>query len=178
MEEKEKMPNLDFASEMLNSTRAAEIFSEQRSAQTSDEFTRLEVQIATILFAFVGLFVKFIDTGFVGLPDYGVLVVKVMFALMVFGLIASLIFGLIQLKRKELFWNTLMNQRCARIEFWKEVLRGDATVGEALAFQSGSKLGDRALVTGTPEWPWILQTVCLAGSVALMMLLFVTYLVI
>ena len=161
----------------MSSTGDGVIFAEQRISQMADEFTKSELQIAAIIFAFIGFFGDFIKSNFSGFPAYSILLIKIMFALSVFGLLASLVFGLIELKRKEQFWNGIMFQRIARAEIWREVLRGEKNVEQALAFQDGSKLGSSKLATSTPSWPWILQTLCLSGSVLLMLMLFVIYIV-
>lgn len=172
--EKEKLPDLEYAKVALDCNHQEKAFSEVRSSQLSDAFTKLEVQIATVLFAFVGLFVKFVDTGYAGYQDYAVLLIKLMFAAIVFSLVASLTFGLIQLKRKEQFWNEMMRQKLARFEGWRDVLSGDLSLEAAKALHKGSKL-DKGAIRSTPSWPWIMQTIMLGIAVTFMLVLFVIF---
>jgi hypothetical protein len=173
---KERLPDLQYAKVSLECNHQEKAFCEVRSSVLADEFTKIEVQIAAILFAFVAIFAKFFDSqgGYAGYPDYIVFIIKATFGVIVFALVASLTFGLIELKRKELFWNELMKQKLARYDAWMSVLRGNMALEEAEALHKGTKHNGGS-IRHTPPWPWILQTVALGGAVILTLLLLVIF---
>lgn len=171
----QKLSDLEYAKVALECNHQEKAFSEVRSSSLADDFTKLEVQIAAILFAFVGIFAKFVDTKYAGYPDYGVFSIKLMFAVIIFSLTASLILGLIELKMKESFWNELMKQKLARYEAWMRVLRDEKfELKEAEAVILGTKHGT-GLVRSTKKWPWILQTITLGIGAALILILFLIF---
>lgn len=148
---------------------------ERRTAELSDEFARLEVQIATILFAFSSLFITiFHDLGKTTLPTQGVLMMKLAFSFALATLVLSLVFGLIQIKRKEKFWSDILGQRIIRVSKWNDAVKCKCSFDEALAFHEGTAL-DRGIMTSSPSWAWILQTICLGISIAVLYVLALVY---
>lgn len=57
-------------------TLQKQLFAERRSSELADEFTKLEVQVATILFAFLGLFLDSFIKGLSGYSHFGVVIMK------------------------------------------------------------------------------------------------------
>lgn len=140
----------------------------QRIAHLADEFTRLEVQIATILFAFSGIFVGLFDESLLGFSPFGLLSLKFSFALVLFFLILSLAFGLIHIKRKEKFWEEMYGMNVVRYNKWRNVVQNkEISLKEGEAFHLGT-VRDGGLTASTPDWTWILQTITLGIAVLLM----------
>lgn len=143
-------------------------FSMRRGADLSDEFARLEVQIATILFAFSGLFIRFFTDDVLGAPngpfsEFGILSMKWMFALSLGFLVASLILGLFHIKVTERFWSKFLDIRSKRFKEWWKVIDDDCLYAEAYAFYKGT-ISEESVVY-SPRWPWILQTIFLAIAI-------------
>ena len=156
--------------DMFNIRLAA---AEKRTGELADEFTKLEVQIAIILFSAMGLFLKW-ENGkdLISSPND-----KVILVLIFATLLLSLALGLLHIKLKEKFWERLLTQRDARFMKWKEVVEGEGkivTFGEAAAFEKGSAIGGNPIVTSA-DWTWILQTICLGIPVILMFILFMRF---
>ena len=141
-----------------------------RISSLADDFTRLEVQIATILFAFFGLFIGLFDETTLNLSIGNIFLMKLAFALVLFFLIASLVIGLIHIKRKEQFWCELYGQRAVRMNKWMQVLKKEASFEEGMSFHEGT-MADGGLIASTPGWTWILQTIFLAIAVGIMFIL-------
>jgi len=142
------------------------MWAEQRSITVGDEFIRLEVQVATILFTFSGLFLDKFDAVHLGFASESMLfVMRLSFSLSLVFLLISLACGLLHLKTREKFCDTVLDQRVRRYNKWREVLElKNVTFKEAEAFEKGSSLGS-GLTVAEPSWTWILQTVCLAVGV-------------
>ncbi len=154
------------AKDYRNSTHENLIFASRRGCELSDEFTRLEVQIATILFAFAGLFVGFFHgQSIVGLSDGALLILRLGFATSLFFLIASLLFGLLHIKRKEKFWDDILADRDARYRVWCDAIRADGDFEEAHSFHIGVSRGHTG-INRSPTWTWVLQTIFLGIAVA------------
>jgi hypothetical protein len=141
---------------------------EQSSSEVSTEFIRLEVQIATILFAIAGFF----WSAFGREGSLNFFWVKVAFVLGVFSLILSLLMGLLHLKRVERFWDEMLNQRVSRIDEWRKVVTHEITFKEAEAFHKGTML-NRGLTISAPSWIWILQSIFLGVGIFILFFLFV-----
>ena len=157
---------LALAKDYKNSTHENLLFASSRGCELSDEFTRLEVQIATILFAFAGLFVGFFHGQSTSeLSDAAILMLRLAFASSLFFLIASLLFGLLHIKRKEKFWGDVLGDRDARYRIWSEIIKSDGDFGEAHAFHVGVSRGHTGL-NASPMWTWVLQTIFLGVAVA------------
>ena len=137
-------------------------FACRRGCELADEFSRLEVQIATILFAFAGLFLKTVDGN-----SLTSLNAKIAFATALFFLIASLVMGLLHIKRKEKFWDTGMVERIARFSSWSDTIRKNGDFDQAYAFHMGISKGQGGMIS-SPLWTWILQTIFLGIAVALL----------
>lgn len=144
-----------------------QLFAERRGCELADEFTRLEVQIAAILFAFVGLFVdKLANVA---------LLIKSIYITAVFFVILSLVLGLLHLKRKETWWDSVMTKRVTRIDGWDKVMREENTsFEEGLSYDRGVK-GGEASVVRSPAWTWILQTISLAIAIALLYAILIAF---
>lgn len=148
---------------------------ERRCSELADEFTRLEVQIATVLFAFVGFFFSSFDTNIETFSRLVLFILRLMFASSLFFLILSLIMGLLHLKNKEKFWENMANQRTIRFEKWRDAVEKKITFDEALAFHNGAGLQKGHYVL-SPSWSWILQTIFLGISVVMLSTLFLVFL--
>ena len=150
-------------------------FACRRGCELADEFSRLEVQIATILFAFAGLFVGFFsDKSLEGLSS-NLFTLRLAFAFALFFLIASLASGLLHIKRKEKFWDQAMEERIARVRNWNQIIRNDGDFDEGYAFHMGISRGAEGM-TSSPLWTWILQTICLGFAVLLLFVLAMVFL--
>lgn len=136
-------------------------FASRRGHELSDEFMRLEVQIAAILFAFSGIFIGF----FSGAPS---LWMRSVFASALFFLIASMVAGLFHIKRKERSWDNVVKDRELRFNNWQETIGRNGSFEEARAYEMGISKGI-AEVTSPPLWSWILQSVFLGIAAALLL---------
>lgn len=169
---------LDCAKRSIEIAHASELFAERRSSELADEFTRLEVQVAAILIAFGGAYLDFltdkVEQVAAALPNTFILI-KFMYASSIFFLIASLALGLIHIKRKEKFWDEIMNSRLITLKQWIKTTEGAASYEESSAFQKGVGL-EKGNVIFTPKWTWILQTVALGIAVFLFFILFLVFL--
>ena len=146
----------------------------RRIAELSDEFTRLEVQIAVVLFAFSGLFLNYFNTSSKLFPPEQAFLLKLTFVIGVISLILSLILGLLHLKRKEQFWEEGLNQKNTRYHKWDSVVRKECSYTEGRAYQEGTKRGGVNIIS-TPVWSWILQTIFLALSLSLLLVLLIVF---
>lgn len=177
MEDKVKMNEIEeneCAKDCRDITHDKQLFAERRSSELADEFTRLEVQIATILFAFVGIFLQTFTEKLVELEfsPLAALMMKLAFASTIFSLIASLAFGLIHIKRKEKFWDEFIVQRVNRFVKWEDAVKKKTSFREAQAFFDGSaKGGGPYNLVRSPLWTWILQTICLGFSIAFLLII-------
>jgi hypothetical protein len=167
---------LEFAKNNRNLFSEKLTSAEKRTAELADEFTKLEVQIATILFAFMGLFSESFIEGLKGYSSTGIIVMKLAFALIFFFLILSLSLGLVHIKMKEKFWDAFLIQRNNRFAKWEEVVKTTATFEQAEAYQKGTVLGNGASIISSPSWTWILQTIFLGISVLILFVIFMVFL--
>lgn len=150
-------------------------FSEQRSSELADEFTRLEVQLAGLLLAFSGVFLNEFNERLGGTASLGVYLLKTIYAVSVFSLVMSLALGLIHIVRKEKFWNEWLLIRMSRWRRWKQTIEKNSGLAEAHAYHDGTSL-ERSTVVHSPKWTWILQTVCLGIAVGLFFVIFIVFL--
>lgn len=168
---------LDYAKMALEISQEGMVTSSRRGSELSDEFNRLEVQMATIIFTFASLVVRFFEEGTKQLANPILInLANLAYVCSIFFLLISLVLGLLHIKRKEVFWDGVMTSRIARFEKWDEVVRGKATFEEGRAFQQGTKLDGKAVVLRSPSWTWILQTIFLGMGVSILFLLFVVIL--
>lgn len=151
--------------------------SSTRISELSDEFTRLEVQIATLLFALASFLQgSFRNTETLGdFSSAGILMMKLTFAVSLFLLIASLLFGLIHIKRKEKFWAKILEERSARFVQWNNAVKKVVSFEESEAYHQGTNAG-KGLVEYSPMWTWVLQTICLGIAIALLFVLSLVFL--
>lgn len=149
------------------------LFAERRSSELDDKFTELEVQIATLLLGFSGLFLKYFSVNIHELFDSLVLIffIKIIYALNVFLLILSLVIGIIHITRKEKFWEEQMVVRQLRTIGWNKCIRKEKSFEEAFSYDNGTVL-DKGGIIYSPKWTWILQTVFLATAIMLIFVLF------
>jgi hypothetical protein len=150
-------------------------FSEQRSSELADEYTRLAVQLAGLILAFSVIFLQEFNDKLDGVTGSTVFLLKSIYAVSVFSLVASLALGLIHIVRKEKFWNEWLLIRMSRWRKWKEVLEKNSGLREAKAYHEGTSLEKEAVVH-SPKWTWILQTVCLGIAIGLFMIIFLVFL--
>lgn len=174
-EEKEKKDKADqhylqCARDMREIVEMGKSQSETMAHGVSNEFVRLEVQIATLLFAIVGLFLK----AFTQRGSLNFLGAKIALSVAVSTLIVSLIMGLLHLKREERFLDSLTSQRGRRASKWKDAVEGRVSFDQAKAFHEGSTLGNGPVIT-SPQWVWILQTIFLGIGVAFLFTLFLMF---
>jgi hypothetical protein len=148
---------------------------ESRTGELADEFTRLEVQIATVLFIFIGFFFNFFVENGKHLPLSIYFGLKLMFAICVFFLVASLTLGLLHLKNKEKFWDRMSHQRILRLLKWIDAVKKKVTFEEALAYHEGTSLQKGPSIS-SPSWSWMLQTICLGISIIMLFILFLVVL--
>jgi hypothetical protein len=142
-------------------------FSESRIGELSDEFTRLEVQIAAILFAFMGFFVgvftNLVDKPAPSFSSLGISSVKMIITFVFFFLMLSLSFGLVHIKRKEYFWCDIMVKRANRYLKWESATKKDVSLEQAIEYHEGTM--DRGHISSSPTWTWVLQTTSLGIAV-------------
>lgn len=141
---------------------------EDNAQSAGIEFIRLEVQVATILFAITGFFAA-------SLVNHGALDlywVKVAFASGVLSLILSLLMGLLHLKRAEKFWDEVLHQRQLRFLKWTQAARQEVTFEHADAYHQGTAL-DKGVAIALPSWTWVMQSIFLGVGIAILFLLFV-----
>ena len=150
-------------------------FATRRVSELADEFTRLEVQIATILTAFAGLFLSYFNQKIQGLSLTIIFGLKFMYASGLFFLIASLSMGLIHIKRKEKWWDDMTNEKGLKRDNWIKATQGKMPFDEAKAFHNGTSLGKQGVVV-SPKWTWMLQTICLGLAIILLFVLFLVFL--
>lgn len=173
MSEKDKIEQAKGMREMLFHTVQ---FSERRSSELADEFTRLEVQIATVLIAFSAVFVSsFSDAANQALSGSILILMKSSYALSIFFLIGSLATGLLHLKRKEKFWDDLIKSGANLKKNWNDVMRGTKTYEQASSYHSGvAELNPSVLFS--PLWTWVIQTICLGLAILLLFSIFMIFL--
>lgn len=148
----------------------------KRGSELSDEFTRLEVQIATILFTLAGFFLdNFTSEKLVGFSPQSIGLMRLAFAFSLFFLIASLMAGLLHIKRKEKFWDEIVFQRNARFKKWDDVVRKKTSFEEGASFHSGVAVGNEGVVS-SPLWSWVIQTIFLAIALLILFVLAMVFL--
>lgn len=146
------------------------IFAESRISALGDSFTALEVQIATVLLAFLGLF---IDQFNLHVKDLSVGIVtfdKTIYIASVVSLVLSLTVGLIHIKRVEKFWETHHSRRVEKLGTWREILDKQKSEESGRAFMKGINAGE-GNVSYSPIWSWIIQTVFMGTGVLLLLIL-------
>jgi hypothetical protein len=146
---------------------------ERRGCELADEFTRLEVQIAVILFGLTGIF---LSSPFGTKLLAGSFSLKISYTSIFFLLIVSLGLGLIHIKRREMFWDDHMKIRLSRFLKWDQVIKKDTTYEEAMAFHMGTMHGKIGLISKSPNWTWIFQTICLGLAVIILFVMLVLFL--
>lgn len=161
---------LQCARDMRAITDTAKCQSEDKAFSTSTEFVRLEVQIATLLFALVGVFLDTLSHQ----ANLNFLGAKIALAVAVISLIISLIMGLLHLKREERFLDSITHQRVMRTNKWKEAVEGTISFETAKAFHEGTTMG-RGPVISSPQWPWILQTIFLGIGITFLFSLLLAF---
>jgi hypothetical protein len=144
---------------------------ESRSSDVALEFIRLEVQIATLLFVFMGFFVNsFVSKD----APLNVFWIKVFLSGSVLSLLLSLLMGLLHLKLEENFWDMMLNQRLLRFLEWTKVTKRETSFEEAEAFHKGTAL-DRGNMVLVPTWTWVLQSIFLGIGITTLFILFLAY---
>jgi hypothetical protein len=179
-EKKELSPEdkKNYARDMKSDMHARILLSEQRSAAVSDEFIRLEVQIATILFAFASLFLAKLNPSLVIIPNNVVevpILMKLSFVFSIFCLMISLACGLLHLKTQESFSDGLLRQRIIRFNKWCQVNSGGTSFEQAQAYHDGTGM-ELGQTRTAPSWAWILQTICLGLGIVTLFTLMIVYL--
>lgn len=166
---------LEFAQSWRQISLEHEQFATQRIGDMEDQFVGLQVQIAAILVAFSQVFIgNFSQQTFHSIITRGIL--KTAFAIGVFFLIASLGFGLVQLRRRGMFWNKYMRRYLSQFNNWNAASRKDIDYDKARAFHKGTVDGEPD-IDQTPKWPWVLQSICLAVAITVLFVVFVTFII-
>lgn len=139
--------------------------SENRLNDASDEFAKLEVQIAAILFALVAFFVQRLSSS-------ASFELKITFSVGVCFLLISLILGLFYLKREGLFWRKWLAIRNKLYINWDKVLKKEITFKEAQAYSAGITGKNEEDLDSSPNWPWVLQSITLGLALAIILFIF------
>ncbi len=156
--------------------QAKMFMAEKRTCELADAFTTLEVQIAVVLFGLVSLFSNIqTKTGVNFLQAQG-RGFKFAYISVFILLLVSLAFGLIHIKLRESFWEGHFNTRISRHNKWDEAVKRTATYEQAMAFHYGTANNKTDILSKSPDWTWILQSICLSLAVIIMMVLFVVFL--
>lgn len=141
---------------------------ESHGTEVANEFIRLEVQVATILFAITSFFAASFSSG----GPLDIFWVKIMFVIGVFSLILSLLMGLLHLKRAESFWDDVLHQRAVRFQEWTKVVHKKVSFEEGDAFHRGTSLG-KGITISVPSWIWVMQSIFLGVGITVLFVLFV-----
>ena len=149
---------LAFAKDFRDISHNDQIVAERGRAELANEFTRLEVQIAAILFGLTTLFIPSIPAVFG---------IRLVLACTLFTLLCSLVFGLLHLNRKEKFWDEMLTQRITRFNTWDKVVQRELSYEEARGFHNGAIASKRQGIKNLPMWTWIAQSVSLGIAIAL-----------
>jgi len=136
-------------------------FAFQRGHELSNEFMRLEVQIAAVLFAFSAIFLGYIAA----VPN---LWMRSAFAAALLCLVASMTLGLFHIKRRERSWDTVAKDRQLKFNKWLETVAEEGSFDEARAYDMGVSAGIKA-VASPPLWSWILQSTFLGIAAAILL---------
>lgn len=158
------------ANDLSNFTNLGRLSSIERANSISTEFVRLEVQIATLLFALIGFFIN----SFVGIGSLNYLAAKAGLSFSVFFLILSLVMGLLHLKREERFLDNITRDRSVRFANWRKAAEGEISLGEAKLYHKGT-MTEGGMLVSSPQWPWILQTIFLGLGIASLFVLLLTF---
>ena len=174
-EEKEKnRANIEEAKAMRLIMQEGAIYSQGRANESSVEFIRLQVQLASLLLALTGIFWNvYYPEGDPSLGNY----TKIAFALVLFLLIGSITLGLLYLKIVERHWDSITRNNALRFNKWQKVIRGEATYEQGIAFHEGA-CEEKGLMIYTPDWPWVIQTILLGVSLAIIFCLAVKLIIV
>jgi len=152
-----------------------QLSAEQRTSLLADEFTRLEVQIATVLFAFSGIFWSSFSDNLGDFSLTAIFVMKISFSFALLSLIGSLTLGLLHLKSAEKFWDTVLHQRIIRLKQWNKVARKEVSFEQADAYHQGTAM-EQGSILYSPSWTWIMQSIFLGISILLLYALAMVFL--
>ncbi len=170
----QKPDELSLAKDFRNNSREMLMFAMRRGCELADEFTRLEVQIAALLFPVAGIFLAYFTAASLDTSVTATLM-RLGFAFALFFLIASLVMGLLHIKRKEKFWDEAHVASVSRFDHWTAMLKNGGSFKETYEFHSGVGLGAYGVKT-SPVWTWILQTIFLAIAIGLFFVLAMVFL--
>ena len=135
-------------------------FAFQRGHELSNEFMRLEIQIAAVLVAFSAIFL-----GYVAAVSN--LWMRSSFAAALFFLVASMALGLFHIKRRECSWDTVAKDRQLKFNKWLEAVAEEGGFDEARAYNMGISAGIKT-VASPPLWSWILQSIFLGMAAVIL----------
>jgi|SRR3989344_1160474 len=153
------------------------IFAEDRSSQLADEFTRIEIQIAAILFAFSSIFINlFSSVNIDAFPPIGAIFIKLSFAIALFFLLASLVCGLIHIKMKEGFWNRHIKSRHGIFLKYQDALKNKNSFEDACAYHLGVAGGEMGTVRKSSVYTWLIQTIFLITALLILFILTLVFL--
>jgi hypothetical protein len=144
-------------------------YPQERANEASIEFIKLEVQLATLLLGLIAVLWN-VYTSPLPLGSHLQAYIKISFAVVLFLLIGSIMLGLLYLKIVEKHWDRITATTASQYRKWREVIRKETSYEKALAFQEGTNANSGPMIY-TPEWPWILQTVLLSTSLAIIFFL-------
>jgi len=148
-------------------------FAVRRGSELADEFTRLEVQIATIMLAFAGLFFEPLTTVEAFKAGGAAMALRWFYAGIIVFLVGSLLVGLVHIKRKESWWGNIHRQRVAMAKAWRGVLDGSVPdIKTARANVAAIICSREHEIQYSPKWTWILQTIFLGIAIGFILVLF------
>jgi|GEM_PF-3507116 len=149
---------------------------ERRTCELADKFTELEVQIAVVLFGLAGIFSSLSKVGGISIIFTAGTGIRISYISIFILLIASLAFGLIHIKLRESFWEGHYHIRISRHNKWDEAIKKKTTYKEAMAFHYGTANNRMDVLSKSPDWTWVLQTICLSLAIIILLLLFTIFL--
>src|SRR3990167_949085 len=135
-------------------------FAFQRSHELSNEFMRLEVQIAAVLFAFSAIFLGYVAA----VPS---LWMRSAFAAALLFLVTSMTLGLFHIKRRERSWDTVAKDRQLKFNKWLEAVSEESGFDETPPYNMGISAGIKT-VASPPLWSWILQSIFLGMAAVIL----------
>lgn len=135
-------------------------FATRRGQELSHEYMRLQLQVAAMLFAFSALLLGYLAS----VPSFWM---RGSYGLALFLLIASMVAGLLHIKREERAWNEVVKDRKLRFNLWQETISQNGNFDEARAFDMGISKGISE-VTSAPVWGWVLQSGFLGTAILIL----------
>lgn len=130
-------------------------YAEDRENKVNDAIRLVELQIATIVFAFSAVFSQEIS------QEANSTLVLILFGVGLSALALSVVFGLINEWGKVEFWQERSRRYDDSFREYQKVLKKEISLEEAWAYQEGQLGGEGYKRFSSPVWPLILQTALL-----------------